>query len=196
MTSDTLDELRRILDRQSIRRGEFTLTSGAKSHYYCDTKATVLSPRGAQLCGQALFDLLRDRDIEAVGGPAIGAAYLATATAIASVDSEQPMAGFVVRKQAKGHGTEKRFDESWSPDGQRLIGEGRKVAIVEDVITTGGSILGAIEAVQAAGCDVRAVATVVDRQAGGADKIRALGLSFAALFLADDHGDLTVSAQF
>ncbi|HEX2463527.1 MAG TPA: hypothetical protein VHR17_02810, partial [Thermoanaerobaculia bacterium] len=85
-TGALLDELREILVERSIRYGDFTLASGAKSRYYCDTKLTVLTPRGAALIGEAMAALLRPYDIEAAGGLAMGAAYLATAVAIASED--------------------------------------------------------------------------------------------------------------
>jgi orotate phosphoribosyltransferase len=185
---EDLDQLQTVLERQSIRHGEFTLTSGQKSHYYCDTKATVLSPRGATLCGELLHRLLRSHDVEAVGGMAIGAAYLATAVAIASERADDPIYGFVVRPAAKGHGTESRIDASWHPDGQPLITPGRRVAVVDDVVTTAGSILRAIEVVQEAGCQVVAAAAVLDRQAGGGERIRDLGIPFAALLLADERG--------
>ena len=194
--SDDLDELRQILARQSIRLGEFTVTSEQKAHYYCDTKATVLSPRGARLCGRALFTLLSDRDIEAVGGLAVGATYLATAVAMASDEAGQPIYGFAVRSQAKGHGTESKIDASWHPDGRPLITPGRRVAVVDDVVTTAGSIVEAIEAVQAAGCEVVAVAAVLNRKAGGDARIRSMGLPFAALFDADEHGTLSPGAGF
>ncbi len=194
--STEIEELRAILARQSILRGDFTLTSGQRSQYYCDTKATVLSPRGARLCGRALFALLRDRDIEAVGGLALGAVYLATAVAIASDEAGQPIYGFAVRRDAKGHGTQTRIDASWHPDGRPLVVAGRRVAVVDDVVTTAGSTLEAIDAVQAAGCEVIAVAAVLDRQAGGAERIRARGLPFAALFRASAEGDLSLGSGF
>lgn len=186
----TLEELRHLLARQSIRKGEFTLASGQKSHYYCDTKATVLSPRGARLIGEALFQLLRGRGIEAVGGLALGAAYLATAIAVVSDQEGEPIYGFVVRPETKDHGTARRIDESWHPDGRPLITTGRRVAVVDDVITTAGSLLRAVDAVEAAGCEVVLVAAVVDRQAGGAERLRARGLELEALFRADSEGEL------
>ncbi len=197
-------ELQGVLERQSISKGSFTLASGAHSHYYCDTKATVLSPRGAQLCGRELYALLRDTGAEAVGGLAMGAVYLATAVAIASDEAKRNSAsaahaplmyGFTVRQQPKDHGTERQIDESWHPDGQLLV-PGRKVAVVDDVVTTAGSIMQAIDAIQAIGCEIVGVAAVVDRQAGGAQKIRDRGLAFAALYQADENGDLSPAFGF
>ncbi len=197
----SLLELQALLERQSIRKGDFTLASGAKSHYYCDTKATVLSPRGARLCGRELYSLLRTTGAEAVGGLAMGAVYLATAVAMASDEAAKtdlgaaPMYGFAVRQQAKDHGTERKIDESWHPEGDLLVA-GRRVAVVDDVVTSAGSILQAIDAVSALGCEIVAVAAIVDRQAGGAERIRERGLRFAALFSADSNGDLTPSGIF
>lgn len=195
VTSSLLRDLQAILERQSIRRGDFILTSGAKSKYYCDTKATVLSPGGAALVGRALFELLRPHRPEAVGGLAMGAAYLASAVAIASEGTDAPMPGFVVRTEAKAHGTKSKIDQAWHHDGP-LIREGRRVAVVDDVVTTAGSTLKAIDAVVEAGCVVVAVAAVLDRQAGGAERIRERGLSFAALFRADTDGELSVGATW
>jgi orotate phosphoribosyltransferase len=192
---DLLRDLQAILERQSIRRGDFTLTSGAKSKYYCDTKATVLSPTGAALVGRALFELLRPYHPEAVGGLAMGAAYLASAVAIASEGTDAPMPGFVVRAETKAHGTKSRIDQAWHADGV-LMSAGRRVAVVDDVVTTAGSTLKAIDAVVEAGCVVVAVAAVLDRQAGGAERIRERGLPFAALFRADSEGELSLGATW
>ena len=185
-------ELKAVLQERSIAKGSFTLTSGAHSHYYCDTKATVLSPRGSRLIGEALREQLRPFGVEAVGGPEVGGAYLATAASVASDLDGPPLFGFLVRNKAKGHGTSARIDASYHPDGRKLIAEGRRVAVVDDVVTSAGSILRAIEAVQAEGCEVAAVSAVVDRQEGGGDLLRSRGFDFRPLFLADNEGNLSV----
>ncbi len=213
-----LDELRALLQERSIARGDFVLTSGARSRYYCDTKATVLSPRGSRLIGEALHKLLLPFEVEAVGGPEVGGAYLATATAMASDAScggcrnggdpgaspqgdpatepgERPLFGFLVRNRAKGHGTTAKIDASYHPDGRKLIAPGRRVAVVDDVVTSAGSILRAIEAVEAEGCEVAAVSAVVDRQQGGGDLLREQGRVFRPLFLADGEGNLTPASD-
>jgi orotate phosphoribosyltransferase len=183
-------ELLDILARQSIRKGDFVLASGARSHYYCDVRATALSPRGGRLCGEAMLEHLSFHEIEAVGGMAMGAAYLASAVALASDGTSRPLPAFVVRPAAKDHGMASRIDAAWHADGP-LIRKGRRVAVLDDVVTSAGSILRALDAVEAAECEVVAVAAVLDRQAGGAERIRARGYPFAALFLADEHGDLS-----
>ncbi len=185
-----LHELRALLQERSIVRGDFVLTSGARSHYYCDTRATVLSPRGSRLIGEAFRERLRPFRVDAVGGPEVGGAYLATAASVASDLEGPPLFGFLVRNKAKGHGTTAKIDASYHPDGRKLIVAGRRVAVVDDVVTSAGSILRAIEAVEAEGCEVAAVSTVVDRQEGGGDRLRSLGYDFRPLFVADDQGDL------
>ena len=187
---DILDELRAVLVERSIRYGDFTLASGAKSRYYCDTKLTVLTPRGATLIGEALAMVLRPYGVEAAGGLAMGAAYLATAVAIASERDGDPIAGFTVRAEKKDHGRGQRIDEAWHPDG-KLLRPGRRVAVLDDVVTTAGSTLRALDAVLEAGCDVRVAVAVLDRRAGGAEAIRARGIPFLALFAADAEGRIT-----
>jgi orotate phosphoribosyltransferase len=185
-----LDELAATLTERSLRFGEFTLASGAKSHYYCDTKLTVLSPRGAVLVGEALYRALAPYGVEAVGGLAMGAAYLATAVAMASSGRRPELAGFTVRNEQKDHGRGQRIDQSWIADGE-LIRTGRRVAVVDDVVTTAGSTIKALDAVVAAGCEVGVMAAVLDRRAGGAERLRERGLTFVALLEADERGQLS-----
>ena len=187
-----LAELRALLQERSIAKGDFVLTSGARSHYYCDTKATVLSPRGSRLIGEALREQIRPFGVDAVGGPEVGGAYLATATSLASDQEGPPLFGFLVRSKAKGHGTSARIDASYHPDGRKLIVPGRRMAVVDDVVTSAGSILRAIETVEAEGCEVAAVSAVVDRQEGGGERLRSLGYDFRPLFVADSEGDLAL----
>ena len=191
-TAPRLHELKALLQEHSIAKGDFVLTSGARSHYYCDTKATVLSPRGSRLIGEALCAQLRSFGVDAVGGPEVGGAYLATAASVASDLEGPPLFGFLVRNKAKGHGTTAKIDASYHPDGRKLIVQGRRVAVVDDVVTSAGSILRAIEAVEAEGCEVVAVSAVVDRQEGGGDRLRRLGYDFRPLFVADNEGNLTL----
>lgn len=185
-----LDELAALLVERSIRYGEFTLASGAKSHYFCDTKLSVLSPRGAALIGEALYRLLAPYGVAAVGGLAMGAAYLATAVAMASDGREPEIDGFTVRNEQKDHGRGQRIDQAWYPDGE-LIRPGRRIAVVDDVITTAGSTIRALEVVEAAGCEVAVVGAVLDRRAGGAENLRQRGYELVALFAADAQGHVS-----
>lgn len=193
--TDLLEELRAVIAAQSVRHGDFTLASGAKSRYYIDLRATTLSPRGARLTGEVLCRLLEERRVEAVGGLALGAAFVATAVAVVSELRGRPIPAFTVRSEAKGHGMKKAIEESWSPDGRPLVSEGRRVAVVDDVVTTGGSTLRAIEAVREAGATVQLVVAIVDRRQGGGDRLRETGLPYVAIFEADSEGELTVALE-
>jgi orotate phosphoribosyltransferase len=190
--NDKLVELRDLLARQSIRHGEFTLASGARSTYYCDTKATTLSPRGSLLVGQILHPLMRARGAEAVGGLAMGSVFITTAVTVVSALEGSPISGFAVRQREKDHGTKRSVEESFHPDGP-LLRPGRRVAVVEDVVTGGGSIDKAIQEVTERGCEIVLVAAVVDRRAGGGDRLRARGLPYVALFDLDERGELHVN---
>lgn len=183
-------ELRDLIQRRSIRHGEFVLASGARASYYCDTRATTLSPAGARLTGEILCELLVPRGVEAAGGLALGATFLATAVAVMSDLRGRPIYGFTVRNQAKGHGMKKAVEESFHPDGRPLLCPGRRVAVLEDVVTGGGSMLKAVEAVEERGAVIAAAVALVDRRAGGGERLRRRGLPYFALFHTDEEGRL------
>jgi orotate phosphoribosyltransferase len=190
---ERVEELRKLLSERSVRRGDFVLASGDRSSYYFDSRATVLSPRGAELTGEVFCDLLEDTGVEAVGGLAMGATFIATAVALVSSRRERPLYAFTVRERAKEHGMQKSIEESFHPDGQPLLCPGRRVAVVEDVVTKGGSVLKAIEAVQARGCTIERVIAIVDRQAGGGEMLLERGLPYRPVFRADASGNLTAA---
>jgi len=163
-----------ILLERSLRFGDFTLASGAKSKYYIDVRQTSLHPEGALLIAKLLFPLLKDSGVEGVGGLTLGADPIAGAIALWSQLHGAPMSGFIVRKETKSHGAGRQVEGPFRP--------GMKVAIVDDVITKGGSALQAFEAVKEAGGDVRLVACVVDRGEGGPEEFAARGVAFKSLF--------------
>jgi len=154
-------------------RGEFTLTSGKKSNYYFDGKKVTLSPEGAYQVGKAVFDQLAGVGIDAVGGVPVGAYSMVAAVALVSHLEGKPIPAFIVREETKEHGTKRRIEGH--------LKEGSRVAMVDDVITTGGSLLRAIKAVEAANCKVVKVIVLVDRNEGGSDRLRQEGYDFAAL---------------
>lgn len=153
--------------------GEFTLTSGRKSNYYIDGKKITLSPEGAYLVGKAIFDELIKTGVDAIGGVATGAYPIVTAVALVSHLEGKPIPAFIVREVTKEHGTMRQIEGH--------LKEGSRVAIVDDVLTTGGSVLKAIEAVEAAKCQVVKVIVLVDRGEGGSDKLKKEGYDFTAL---------------
>lgn len=173
MSSDH-DRLVELLKRLSYRRMHVTLASGRESDFYVDGKQTTLNAEGAWLVGNLIFDALSP-EITGIGGLVVGADPIAAATAAVSFHRGRPIHAFLVRKEAKGHGTG-RFVE-----GRESLPNGSKVCVVEDTVTTGGSLLKAVERCRAEGLDVVQTLTIVDREEGGADAIRAAGVPFVAL---------------
>ncbi|MGI6657364.1 MAG: orotate phosphoribosyltransferase [Desulfobulbus sp.] len=170
--------LKELLLRKSYRQGVFTLTSGKTSDFYVDGKQTTLDAEGAYLCGRLLYDLIRrhPEPITGVGGMTLGADPLVTAISVVSYLEHAPIPAFIVRKEAKGHGTGNFIE------GKNNLPAGGLVALVEDVVTTGGTLIKVIERVEAEGFRVGLVATVVDRQEGGAEALAAHGYPLRAVF--------------
>ena len=157
-----------LLRGKSLVRGDFTLSSGKKSSYYLDCKLTTLDPEGALLTGYCLLELLDEMGLkpDAIGGLSMGADPLVTAAGVVSAIQKRPLAGFLVRKEAKKHGRERQIEGLDNP-------HGKKVVIVDEVCTTGGSTQEAIAAAEREGCQVIAVISLVDREEGGSDALRA-----------------------
>src|SRR5829696_9597503 len=174
------DRLLSILAERSARRGQFTLASGRQSTLYIDARLTTMSPDGLSLIGPLALAALRDVDwrVQAVGGLTLGADPISYAIAYASADSALPLRAFTVRKEAKAHGTGRLIEGPFR--------EGDRVAVVEDVITTGGSALRAVSAVRQAGGTVVGVLALVDREEGGRESLEAEGLPVVALARASD----------
>jgi orotate phosphoribosyltransferase len=162
------EKLANLLRAKSLVRGEFTLASGKKSDYYLDCRLTTLDPEGALLTGYCVLELLDEMKImpDAIGGLSMGADPVVSAAIVVSAIEKRPVQGFLVRKEAKGHGRQKQIEGLENPRGKR-------VAIVDDVCTTGGSTLEAIAAAEREGCEVIAVISLVDREEGGSDVLRA-----------------------
>jgi orotate phosphoribosyltransferase len=176
----THDRLLSILAERSARRGQFTLASGRQSTLYIDARLTTMSPDGLALIGPLALAALRDVDwrVQAVGGLTLGADPISYAIAYASADTASPLRAFTVRKEAKAHGTGRLIEGPFH--------SGDRVAVIEDVITTGGSALRAVEAVRAAGGTVAGVLALVDREEGGRDALVSAGLPVVALARASD----------
>ncbi|HRD76708.1 MAG TPA: orotate phosphoribosyltransferase [Hyphomicrobiaceae bacterium] len=167
-----------IITRRSYGTGvEIKLASGRTSNFYFNMKPTMLDPEGAYLIGALLSDAITPGEADMIGGLEVGAIPLAAAVAAVSHAKGQPMPAFFIRKQAKGHGTQSLVEGL--PRGETL--KGRRVIILEDVTTTGGSALKAIEAVRADGAEVVRVITIVDREEGAAEAFAAAGITFSAL---------------
>src|SRR5437016_10186330 len=159
---EDLGQLRDIIRQKSLRIGDFTLSSGKKSSYYLDCRMTTLDPKGALLIARLILDRIRAGKIhaDAIGGLTIGADPIATAVAVVSALEGQPLPAFIVRKETKGHGTQRCIEGYDGRPGSRVI-------VVDDVCTTGDSILKAAEKAEQAGYHVVATFCVVDREEGG-----------------------------
>ena len=176
----TRDRLFSLLAERSARRGQFTLASGRESTLYIDARLTTMSPEGLSLIGPIALEALHRASwmVDAVGGLTLGADPISYAISYASAGSSMPLRAFTVRKEAKAHGTGKLIEGPFRA--------GDRVAVIEDVITTGGSALKAIEAVQAGGGLVVGVLALVDREEGGREAIEQAGTPVLTLATASD----------
>ena len=173
-----MDPRLRLLDllaTRSARRGNFTLASGKQSDLYIDCRPTTMHPEGLAIIGPLGLHAIAERGwrADAVGGLTLGADPVSYAIAYASQLAKLPVRAFTVRKEAKSHGTGKVIEGAFEP--------GDRVVIIEDVITSGGSALRAVDAVRAAGAEILGVLAVVDREEGGRAAIEATGLEVVAL---------------
>jgi orotate phosphoribosyltransferase len=167
MTIEKMKErLGEIILEKSFKYSEnppFTLASGKQSNYYFNCKPTTLDPEGMNLIGAIIFDMLKDTGITAVGGLTLGADPIANALAVISYQKGNPIKSFIVRKDVKDHGTKSAIEGSVLP--------GENIAIIDDVITTGGSTITAIEQARKSGLNVAMVITLIDREEGGRENI-------------------------
>ena len=174
--------LAEIIRAKSFGRGEITLASGRKSNFYFNMKPTMLDPEGAALIAQLTLDALERERLDFVGGLEMGAVPIAGAIAAFSALAGKPLPAFFVRKKPKEHGAKLQV-EGLAP-GTTL--KGKRVAVIEDVTTTGGSAMKAVDAARDAGAEVALVFTLVDRQEGAAEVFAAAKLAFRALFRAEE----------
>ena len=158
--------------------GPFTLASGATSDYYLDMKPTMFSPEGLNLIADIVYDMLReDRSVDAVGGLELGALPITNAVSMRSW-ADRPIDGFVVRKEKKGHGTDKKIDGNFRANSN--------VVLFEDVTTRGGSVMEAVQAVRARGATVTKIITIVDRLEGATENLEKGGIELVPVFTIRD----------
>ena len=174
--------LKELLLQKSYREGKVKLSSGLESDFYIDGKQTTLDAEGAYLCGKLLYEMIckEGKNIGGVGGMTLGADPLVTAVSIVSYLDNEPIPAFIVRKEPKGHGTENYIE------GKSNLPDGTRVALLEDVVTTGGTLLQVIDRVEAQGFEVGLVATIVDRQEGGEEALAAKGYKLFSLFTREE----------
>lgn len=174
------EDLIRAVKELAVVRGRVTLASGKEADYYVDMRRVTLDGVASPLVGRVMSELTADLDFDAVGGLTLGADPVATAMLHARAAAGGRLDAFVVRKEAKSHGLQRRIE------GTDIAG--RRVLVVEDTSTTGGSALTAVEAVRRAGGEVVAVAVVVDRATGAAERVAEAGLEYRYAIGLDDLG--------
>jgi orotate phosphoribosyltransferase len=183
------DARRRLLDlfkSRAVFFGNFTLASGKQSTYYINSKKAIFNAEAVWLLGEVIYQMTRTMNLQALGGPEVGAIPMATAAAMRYHEHGQSIEAFYVRKQAKGHGSKEMVEG--------IVKPGDQVAIVEDVLTTGGSVLQAIREVERLDARIAAVICIVDRLEGARE---ALGhYNFLPIFTIRDFGieptDITI----
>jgi orotate phosphoribosyltransferase len=169
-----------LFHERALKFGDFTLASGKKSTYYLDGKQITLHSEGLRLVSLGLLELLNDVEFDALGGMSIGADPIIGGVLTAAAERQRSLDGFLVRKEAKGHGTN-RFIEG-------PVRAGARVVVIDDVVTTGGSSLLAVDRIVEFGCQVVAVVGIVDRKEGGAASFAARVLPFRSLLTIEDFG--------
>lgn len=182
-TPELESERRALIDliaAEAVFHGDFTLSSGKKATYYVDMRKLTLDHRAAPAIGRLVLDAVRDLNVDAVGGLTLGADPIANAVMHASVAAGTPVDAFVVRKEPKDHGRGRQIE------GAEVAG--KRVVIVEDTSTTGGSPLKAADVVAAAGAEIVAVVTVVDRKTGAQAAVEAAGYEWRSIIDLDDLG--------
>lgn len=173
---DLKKRLARILMERSYLEGTFTLASGKTSDYYFDCRQTSLHPEGAWLIGSLFTAMLADLPVTAVGGMTMGADPLISATSILSYEQGRPLAGLIVRKTVKDHGTGRYVE------GLGNVRSGDSVAMLEDVVSTGGSVLEASRRIQDLGLRVPVICAILDREEGGREQLLNAGYPLQAIF--------------
>jgi len=174
-------ELLEMIKQRSRRLGKFTLASGRESDLYLNLKPTMMDPRGARLCAEAFLARI-PAGVDYVGGIEMGAVPVTAAMAAISDVHGKPVRTFFVRKAVKDHGTRQLVEGL--AEGETIAG--KKVLVTDDVATTAGSVLQAVEAARAAGAIVTDALVIVDRQEGGTENLAAYGVTLHSVFVGDD----------
>jgi len=185
MENNNIGELKKrlfsILEKQALKRGNFVLSSGKTSNYYLDGRLITLSSEGAYLVASIILELIKNERIDAVGGPTLGADPIVGALACLSHIQKTPLKTFIVRKQAKEHGTQRQIEGPALKKQERVI-------LVDDVATTGKALVEAKLALDAAGVEVIKAIVIVDRNEGARENLAEAGVSLESIFSRQDLG--------
>ncbi|MEW5758523.1 MAG: orotate phosphoribosyltransferase [Candidatus Omnitrophota bacterium] len=168
-----------LLVKFAYKKGEVKLSSGKISNFYVDCRVVTLSAEGAYLCGKIIFDLIKNENISAIGGPTIGADPLVGAIATVSFENNKPINTFIVRKTAKAHGMAKQIEGPSIPNGSKVI-------LIDDVATSGGSLIEAIGVLDKENIEVEKAIVVIDRQEGAKEALAQKNCQLISLFTRAD----------
>lgn len=177
--NDLKQRLFTIIKRDAFSRQKITLSSGKESDFYIDARLITLCAEGAFLCASIIWEMVRDKNPDAVGGPTLGADPIAGALAVVSYLNKKPLNTFIVRKAPKPHGRMRHIE------GPQL-NPGAKVVLIDDVATTGKSLVGAVEKLREDGINVLTAIVVVDRQEGAQDNLSQVNCPLESIFTAAD----------
>ena len=170
-----------LLEKEALKRGKFTLSSGKTSNYYLDGRVITLTPEGAYLVAKIILDMIKGKGVTAVGGPTLGADPITGAVAAVSYLENIPLKNFIVRKQTKEHGTQRQIEGP-------LLNKNDRVVIVDDVATTGKALIEAKEALDKQGIPIDRAIVIVDRCEGAAENLAKVGLKLESIFSIKDFG--------
>jgi len=170
-----------LLNKEALKRGSFTLSSGKQSSYYLDGRVITLSPQGAYLAASIILDMIGNRRLDAAGGPTLGADPIVGALAALSYLNNRPIKTFIVRKQVKEHGTQRQVEGP-------ALKKGDRVVLLDDVATTGSAIIEAKQALDKIGVIAAGAIVIVDRNEGAMDNLAAAGLKLESIFKITDFG--------
>ncbi|MCL5409157.1 MAG: orotate phosphoribosyltransferase [Candidatus Omnitrophica bacterium] len=168
------EKLLKLLKEKAVIIGERKLSSGKISNYYIDGRLITLDPEGLYLVGKIIFDMIKESNIDAIGGLTIGADPIVSSVSVISYIEKSPIKSFIVRTSQKDHGMGKEIEG--------YIKKGWNIAIVDDVVTTGGSILKVIEKAEKIGCRVKKIIVIVDRQEGAKEILKEKGYILESIF--------------
>ncbi len=174
---DYREKLKEMIKERALKVADkpiFKLSSGKMSTYYMDLRTITLDPEGGYIIGNLIFEMVKDKNPDAIGGLTLGADPISYATSMISYINKQPIKPFIVRKEPKGHGTGKQIEGN--------VKAGEKVFIVEDVVTTAGSSLKAAKVAKDFGLEILGIIAIVDREEGGEENIRKEGFEFFPIF--------------
>ncbi|MFH1355238.1 MAG: orotate phosphoribosyltransferase [Candidatus Omnitrophota bacterium] len=174
-------QLLQLLKEKALKKGEFVLSSGKKSNYYLDGRIITLTPEGAYLVADIILELIKHKNIDAIGGPTLGADPITGAIAALSYIKKIPLKTFIVRKAAKVHGAGRQIE------GPELKSKDR-VILVDDVATTGGALLEAASVLKQEGVQIEEAIVIVDREEGAEQSLAKEGIRLSAIFKLEDLG--------